>query len=81
MEGSAYKMSKPTEVSDKGFGSWFKSSYSQPKESSCVEIRFGPGQVGVRDSKAPDSGRLAFDGGAWSQFRAWASGDLDVTSP
>ncbi|WP_086664181.1 DUF397 domain-containing protein [Lentzea kentuckyensis] len=66
-------MSKPSTTPDIGFTPWFKSSYSQPSESACVEIRFRAGQVGVRDSKAPDEGRLAFRGGAWSQFRTWVS--------
>jgi len=69
-------MSKPSATPDIGFTPWFKSSYSQPSESACVEIRFGADQVGVRDSKAPDEGRLAFRGGAWSQFRTWVNDGL-----
>ncbi|WP_189255205.1 DUF397 domain-containing protein [Lentzea flava] len=38
----------------------FKSSYSQPTKSSCVEIRFRADQVGVRDSEVPAMSR-----GAW----------------
>lgn len=68
-------MNKPSATSDIGFTPWFKSSYSQPSESECVEIRFGADQVGVRDSKAPGKGRLAFRGGAWSQFRTWVSNE------
>ncbi|MET9628282.1 DUF397 domain-containing protein [Lentzea sp. NPDC006480] len=66
-------MNEPSADLDIGFTLWFKSSYSQPKDSSCVEIRFGPDQTGVRDSKAPNSGQLAFGGGAWTQFRTWVS--------
>ncbi|NKE59001.1 DUF397 domain-containing protein [Lentzea sp. PSKA42] len=64
-------MNEPSATSDIGFTPWFKSSYSQPSESACVEIRFGADQVGVRDSKAPDEGRLGIRGGAWSQFTTW----------
>lgn len=66
-------MNKPSAAPDIRFTPWFKSSYSQPKESSCVEIRFGADQVGVRDSKAPDEDRLAFRGSTWSQFTAWVT--------
>lgn len=66
-------MNEPSATPDIGFTPWYKSSYSQPAESDCVEIRFGPDQAGVRDSKAPDEGRLAVSGTAWSQFRTWVS--------
>ena len=66
-------MNEPSATPDIGFTPWFKSSYSQPAESECVEIRFGADQVGVRDSKAPDEGRLAFRGSTWSQFTAWVT--------
>ncbi|WP_394622264.1 DUF397 domain-containing protein [Lentzea sp. JNUCC 0626] len=65
-------MNDPTVSSDISFTPWFKSSYSQPKESACVEVRFGPAQAQVRDSKAPQEGRLPFSGCAWTQFRMWA---------
>ncbi|GHH62508.1 DUF397 domain-containing protein [Lentzea cavernae] len=64
-------MNEPTATSDIRFSTWFKSSYSQPSESACVEIRFGAGHTGVRDSKAPGSGQLEFRGGAWFQFTTW----------
>lgn len=67
-------MNEPSASPDIGFTPWFKSSYSQPSESDCVEVRFGPDQVGVRDSKAPDGDRLAFNGSTWSQFRTWVGG-------
>ena len=66
-------MSKSSVNPDIGVTPWFKSSYSQPSESACVEIRFAADQVGVRDSKAPDEGRLAFHGSTWSQFTAWVT--------
>ena len=66
-------MNEPSATPDINFTPWYKSSYSQPADSDCVEIRFGPGQTGVRDSKAPNAGQLAFGGGAWTQFRTWVS--------
>ncbi|GAB2821190.1 DUF397 domain-containing protein [Lentzea nigeriaca] len=50
----ADEMKTPSATSDIRFTPWFRSSYSQPSESACVEITFGAGEGGVRDSKAPD---------------------------
>ncbi|MDX3663715.1 DUF397 domain-containing protein [Streptomyces sp. ID05-26A] len=67
-------MNGPSVQPDIAFTPWFKSSYSQPKESNCVEVRFGADQAGVRDSKAPSGGQLAFGTIAWGQFRSWVNG-------
>ncbi|WP_285647864.1 DUF397 domain-containing protein [Lentzea sp. NBRC 102530] len=66
-------MTEPSASIDIDFGPWIRSSYSQPKDSNCVEVGFGPRQAGVRDSKAPDKGRLTFGSTAWSEFRCWVS--------
>ncbi|WP_082859995.1 DUF397 domain-containing protein [Alloactinosynnema sp. L-07] len=48
---------------------WRKSSRSGGAEhSSCVEVAFVPGQVGVRDSKNPDGGLLDLPEPAWHPF-------------
>ncbi|MFC5183354.1 DUF397 domain-containing protein [Actinomadura harenae] len=39
---------------------WRKSSYSNDYEGSCVELAgLGLGEVGLRDSKAPDAGHVS----------------------
>jgi hypothetical protein len=43
---------------------WRKSTYSGA-ETSCVEVTFMPGEVGVRDSKNPTGGMLALPEPAW----------------
>ncbi len=49
--------------------SWRTSSYSGTNGGQCVEVA-APGRVLVRDSKNPDSGRLAFSAQAWRAFAA-----------
>lgn len=48
--------------------SWRKSSYSGNTNTSCVEVAFEAGAVGVRDSKNTDSPPLAFPATAWHTF-------------
>lgn len=51
--------------------SWFKSSYSDGGNDTCVEVRLVAGQrVGVRDSKNPDGGAFWVTPGAWAGFVA-----------
>ncbi|GAB3284264.1 DUF397 domain-containing protein [Parasphingorhabdus pacifica] len=51
---------------------WRKSRRSQA-QNGCVEVAFGPGRIGVRDSKQGASGPLlAFDARAWTAFTARA---------
>ena len=47
--------------------SWQKSSYSGSSGGQCVEVATS-GDVLVRDSKNPDSGRLRFSAKAWREF-------------
>ncbi|MFC7816990.1 DUF397 domain-containing protein [Streptomyces sp. NPDC057367] len=49
---------------------WFKSSYSGSDEPDCVEVAIAPATptVHVRDSKTPDTARLAFADAAWTAF-------------
>jgi hypothetical protein len=35
---------------------------------NCVEVAFAGPAVGVRDSKKPDAGLLAFPASAWQRF-------------
>ena len=49
--------------------SWQKSSYSGSNGGQCIEVAVA-GRVLVRDSKNPDSGRLAFSAPAWREFAA-----------
>ncbi|MFG3550169.1 DUF397 domain-containing protein [Streptomyces sp. NPDC047725] len=53
---------------------WFKSSYSGSDEPDCVEVATEPAEatVHVRDSKAPDDGRLSFTGASWRDFLGFA---------
>ncbi|GAB3447993.1 hypothetical protein GCM10027570_21040 [Streptomonospora sediminis] len=44
--------------------SWRKSSYSSV-ETNCVETAVLPDQVGMRDSKTPDTTQLAFPHHEW----------------
>ncbi|MEV4148569.1 DUF397 domain-containing protein [Amycolatopsis sp. NPDC049691] len=46
---------------------WRKSSYSSGdgQQGDCVEVAFTPGEVVVRDSKAPTSGTLTVSAETW----------------
>ncbi|MEU5848269.1 DUF397 domain-containing protein [Saccharopolyspora shandongensis] len=47
---------------------WFKSTRSSGSSNACVEVRLTNRAVAVRDSKAPEAGRLVFGHGAWRGF-------------
>ncbi|MGH3587721.1 MAG: DUF397 domain-containing protein [Pseudonocardia sp.] len=48
---------------------WFKSSFSEGNSGSCVEVAFGPGVVGVRDTKQHGGGPvLVFRPAEWAAF-------------
>ncbi|MFI6806335.1 DUF397 domain-containing protein [Streptomyces luteogriseus] len=53
---------------------WFKSSYSSNDGPDCVEVAISVPAIHIRDSKDKDGARLAFTGGAWSEFVEFASG-------
>lgn len=46
---------------------WYKSSFSTDNPS-CVEVRFVPGAIDVRDSKHPEGPVLSFSRSAWAKF-------------
>jgi hypothetical protein len=46
---------------------WRKSTRSSG-QAQCVEIAYLPGRVGIRDSKQPTIGSLAFSTHTWSTF-------------
>lgn len=50
---------------------WRKSSFSQPNGGNCVEVAYSAEQVGVRDSKNPEHGRLTITPDQWSRVVAW----------
>ena len=50
---------------------WFKSSRSS-NAAGCVEIRFAPSTVDVRDSKDREGPMLSVSGQAWQGFVAGA---------
>lgn len=52
------------------FTRWRKSSRSNPNGNQCVEVSFSHNAVGLRDSKSPHSGVLAFDHREWASFLA-----------
>ncbi|MET7935938.1 DUF397 domain-containing protein [Streptomyces sp. NPDC005322] len=54
---------------------WFKSSYSGPGNTECVEAAFRAGTAAVRDSKDPGGPVLSFPRGAWREFVAAVRGD------
>jgi hypothetical protein len=58
---------------------WRKSSHSGgANDATCVEVAGLPGAVGIRDSKAPDGGRLAVSGEAFGVLvRKIKAGALD----
>ncbi|GLZ07289.1 hypothetical protein Acsp03_47550 [Actinomadura sp. NBRC 104412] len=49
---------------------WRKSSYSgtDAKTSDCVEVAHLSGEIGVRDSKAPEAPHLVFGAADWHAF-------------
>jgi hypothetical protein len=56
---------------------WIKSSYSGNDGPDCVEVAISPANrptIHIRDSKNKDAARLAFTGGAWSEFLEFAAG-------
>jgi len=48
--------------------SWFKATASDSNGTGCVEVNFGPGVVGLRDSKNPDGGLFVFSAADWRAF-------------
>lgn len=50
---------------------WFKSSHSGGKDDCLEAAHLEGGMVGVRDSKNPSGGTLAFSPGAWDSFTAY----------
>lgn len=56
---------------------WFKSSYSGNDDADCVEaaiLQLPHPTIHIRDSKNKDGSRLAFTGGAWSEFLEFTAG-------
>ena len=47
--------------------SWRKSSYSGSNGGQCVEVA-ASGNILVRDSQNPDSGRLGLSAQSWREF-------------
>lgn len=48
---------------------WRKSSYSTSDTThQCVEVGIAPGQVGIRDTKAPELGHLTVSRTSWRAF-------------
>ncbi|HEX9537030.1 MAG TPA: DUF397 domain-containing protein [Streptosporangiaceae bacterium] len=58
---------------------WRKSSYSG-NTGNCVEVAVTESVVGVRDSKNPDGGALAFAPDEWLAFTTGIKdGDFDLS--
>ena len=58
-------------------GSWRRSSFCG--SSSCVEVAFISGEIGVRDSKDGDSPVLSFTRDEWTAFVAGVkNGEFDL---
>ena len=53
---------------------WRKSTHSNGAGGNCVEVADLTAKIGVRDSKAPDAGHLAFTAGEWREFVAEVRG-------
>jgi uncharacterized protein DUF397 len=51
-----------------GFGSWRKSSFSEPNGNACVEVAYDHTAVGLRDSKNPTGPTLTFNHSPWRTF-------------
>ncbi|MEV6387765.1 DUF397 domain-containing protein [Nocardia xishanensis] len=61
-------------TADMSAADWFKSSHSSPSQD-CVEVAFlADGLVGVRDSKNPAGGALAFSPEEWAAFTTAVAG-------
>ncbi|MFI0816819.1 DUF397 domain-containing protein [Streptomyces sp. NPDC021098] len=58
---------------------WFKSSFSQPTSSTCVEVRFVGDSVRVRNNRFLDVPELTFDHAEWEAFLlgAW-NGEFNI---
>jgi hypothetical protein len=56
---------------------WRKSSYSGNSGGNCVEVGDAAHLIAVRDSKDPDSARLAFGREAWEAFAASLKADTN----
>jgi len=55
---------------------WRKSSHSGNNGANCVEAGNAAHLIAVRDSKDPDSLRLAFGRAAWEAFTAKLKADI-----
>lgn len=56
-------------ISQQDHPAWRKSTYSDVDgNGNCVEVAVAPGEVGVRDSKSPETGTLVFPATEWTQF-------------
>lgn len=53
---------------DGDHANWFKSSYSGTGDNCVETAKLHGGLVGVRDSKNPNGGFLAFKPGEWKRF-------------
>jgi len=54
---------------------WRKSTYSDTKPHSCVEVAPAPGVVGVRDTEHRAAGHLTIPRPAWTAFCAHLTRD------
>ncbi|MCA6094717.1 DUF397 domain-containing protein [Streptomyces sp. SCA3-4] len=53
---------------------WIRSSHSGGAGGDCVEVRSGPREIRVRDSKRITGPELAFPASAWATFVAALGG-------
>lgn len=60
------------QLSDESRATWRKSTRSNGAGGDCVEVARLDLSVGVRDSKAPTAGHLAFTPQAWTAFMTQA---------
>jgi hypothetical protein len=49
---------------------WFKSTYSDSGNPTCVEVKMSDAAVGVRDSKGSTTDALWLTPTAWAVFRS-----------